>query len=56
MNVLLLLDILMDASEVLELIDPHIYFELALLGLCNQEHAPSQKIEYTPTEEESQNL
>ena len=47
------IDILMDASEkYIRATDPHIYFELALLRLCNQEHAPSQKIEYTPIKEE----
>ena len=43
----------MDASEkYIRATDPHIYFELALLRLCNQEHAASQKIEYTPIKEE----
>lgn len=47
------IDILMDASEkYIRATDPHIYFELALLRLCNQEHAASQKIEYTPIKEE----
>ena len=47
------IDILMDASEkYIRATDPHIYFELALLRLCNQEHAPSQKIEYTPIKKE----
>lgn len=47
------IDILMDASEkYIRATDPHIYFELALLKLCNQEHAASQKIEYTPVKEE----
>ncbi len=48
------IDILMDASEkYIRATDPHIYFELALLRLCNQEHAPSQKIEYTPVKDET---
>lgn len=47
------IDILMDASEkYIRATDPHIYFELALLRLCNQEHAASQTIEYTPIKEE----
>lgn len=47
------IDILMEASEkYIRATDPHIYFELALLRLCNQEHAASQKIEYTPIKEE----
>ncbi len=52
MNVLALI-YWMDASEkYIRATDPHIYFELALLRLCNQEHAASQKIEYTPIKEE----
>lgn len=46
------IDILIETSEkYVRAADPHIYFELALLKMCNQEHsAASKNIEITPIE------
>lgn len=43
------IDILMETSEkYIRAADPHIYFELALLKICNQEHQKAKQIEIVP--------